>query len=70
MRKRTLTKEQKVAHQLSDMLNDITLDLDMVGKYLGIHSSSVQFNRIQLIAEIAQHEKEEQYDREHHNPLF
>jgi hypothetical protein len=68
--RKSLSKEQKVAKQLSDMLNDITLDLDMVGKYLGIHSSSVQFNRIQLIAEIAQFEKESQYDREHHNSLF
>ena len=68
--RKSLTKEQKVAKQLSDMLNDVTLDLEMVGKYLGIHSSSVQFNRIQLIAEIAQFEKENQYDRASHNSLF
>ena len=70
MRRKTLTKEQKVAKQLADMLNDITLDLDMVGKYLGVDSSSVQFNRIQHIADVAQFEKEEQYDRLSHNPLF
>ncbi len=68
--RKTLTKEQKVAKQLADMLNDLTLDLDMVGKYVAVHSSSVQFNRIQLIADVAQFEKEAQYDRNTHNPLF
>jgi hypothetical protein len=70
MRKRAITKEMKVAKQLADMLNDITLDLDMVGKYLALHSTSSQFNRIQLISEVAQFEKESQYDREHINALF
>jgi len=68
--RRSLTKEQKIAKQLSEILNDLTLDLDMVGKYLGLHSSSVQFNRIQHIADVAQFEKEGQYDRLNHNPLF
>jgi len=68
--RKTLTKEQKVAKQIADMLNDLTLDLDMVGKYVAKHSSSVQFNRIQLIADVAQFEKEAQYDRNTHNPLF
>ena len=70
MRRKTMTKEMKVAKQLSDMLNDVTLDLDMVGKYLAIHSSSIQFNRIQIIAETAQYEKEAQYDRLAHHSLF
>ena len=68
--RKTLTKEQKVAKQFADMLNDLTLDLDMVGKYVAVHSSSVQFNRIQVIADVAQYEKEAQYDRLTHNPLF
>lgn len=68
--RKTLTKEQKVAKQFADMLNDLTLDLDMVGKYVAVHSSSVQFNRIQVIADVAQIEKEAQYDRNTHNPLF
>lgn len=68
--RKTLTKEQKVAKQITDILNDLNLDLDMVGKYVALHSSSVQFNRIQLIADVAQFEKEAQYDRLTHNPLF
>lgn len=64
------TKEMKIAKQLSNLLLDVTLDLDMVGKYLAIHSSSVEFNRIQAIAETAQFEKEAQYDRLNHNSLF
>lgn len=68
--RRSQTKEQKIAKMLADILNDITLDLDHVGKYLAIHSSSVQFNRIQHIAEVAQLEKEEQYDRLAHHSLF
>jgi hypothetical protein len=68
--RKSQTKEMKVAKQLSAMLNDVTLDLDMVGKYLAIHSSSVEFNRIQAIAETAQFEKENQYDRLSHNSLF
>ena len=64
------TKEMKIAKQLSNLLLDVTLDLDMVGKYLAIHSSSVEFNRIQTIAETAQFEKEAQYDRLSHHSLF
>jgi hypothetical protein len=68
--RRTISKEQKIAKQLADILNDVTLDLDMVGKFLALHSSSVQFNRIQAIAETAQYEKEAQYDRLTHHSLF
>jgi hypothetical protein len=68
--RRIISKEQKVAKQLADILNDVTLDLDMVGKFLALHSSSVQFNRIQTIAETAQYEKEAQYDRLAHHSLF
>lgn len=68
--RRTISKEQKVAKTLADILNDVTLDLDMVGKFLALHSSSVQFNRIQAIAETAQYEKEAQYDRLTHHSLF
>ncbi|NBU99936.1 MAG: hypothetical protein EBS31_00475 [Burkholderiaceae bacterium] len=52
------TKELRVAKQISNLVNDLTLDLDQVGLYLaGNHS--VTYRRILEIAEAARWEKEE-----------
>jgi hypothetical protein len=52
------TKELRVAKQISNLVNDLTLDLDQVGLYLaGNHS--VTYRRILEIAEAARWEKEQ-----------
>ena len=62
MRKKLITKEEKVAIQLSTILADLRLDLDMVGKYLVQSTPTVIYNRLIVIADSAQAEKEEQYN--------
>ena len=54
------TKELKVAIKMSDLVNDLTLDLDQVGIYLAT-SYPVTYRRIMDIAEAAQWEKEQKY---------
>lgn len=62
MRRKLITKEEKVAIQLSNVLADLRLDLDMVGKYLVQLSPNVIYNRLITIADSAEHEKEQQYN--------
>lgn len=54
------TKELKVATKISDLVNDLTLDLDQVGIYLATNSA-ITYRRVLEIAEAAQYEKEERY---------
>lgn len=60
MRRIHQTKELKVATKISDLVNDLTLDLDQVGIYLATNSA-VTYRRVLEIAEAAQFEKEERY---------
>ena len=52
------TKELKVATKISDLVNDLTLDLDQVGVYLATNNS-ITYRRLVEIIEAAQWEKEE-----------
>lgn len=61
MRKKLVTKEEKVAIQLTNMLADLRLDLDMIGKYIVQISPNVIYNRLIVIADSAEHEKEQQH---------
>lgn len=69
MRKRLITKEEKVAIQLTNVLSDLRLDLDMVGEYLVQISPTLIYNRFMTIAESAEHSKESQHN-EHQYRLF
>jgi len=60
MRKKLITKEEKVAIQLSNVLADLRLDLDMVGKYLVQLSPNVIYNRLIILTDSAQEAKEQQ----------
>jgi hypothetical protein len=60
MRKLHQTKELKVATKISDLVNDLTLDLDQVGVYLATNNA-ITYRRVMDIAEAAQWEKEERY---------
>jgi hypothetical protein len=65
-----ISKEEKIALKLSDIVNDYTLNLDEVGKYFFRVAPKVSYNRILDIVEVAELERENQDVRNHHNPLF
>jgi len=62
MRKKLMTKEEKVAIQLTNVLSDLRLDLDMVGEYLVQLSPTLIYNRFMVIAESAEQSKENQHN--------
>jgi hypothetical protein len=65
-----ISKEEKIALKLSDIVNDYTLNLDEVGRYFYRVAPKVSYNRILDIVEVAELERENQDVRNHHNPLF
>lgn len=50
------TKETKVAQAISDLVNDLTLDLDQVGIYLA-SNNFITYNRVMIIIEAAKEER-------------
>jgi hypothetical protein len=70
MKKHKLTREEKIAKQIEDITSDLRLDLDLVGKYLAHISPTMSYNRLMIITEAAEFEKEGIDVRDHHNPLF
>jgi len=70
MRKKLITKEEKVAIQLSNVLSDLRLDLDMVGQYLAESSPNVIYNRLITIADSAEHTMQERYNHYNQYKLF
>lgn len=60
MRKKLVTKEERVAIQLTNVLSDLRLDLDMVGEYLVQLSPTLIYNRLITIADSAEQAKENQ----------
>ena len=65
-----ISKEEKIAIKMSEIVNDYTLNLDEVGRHFFRVAPQVSYNRIIEIVDIAEHEKEATNDRNHHNPLF
>jgi len=61
-----VTREQKVAKAIIDMLSDIRLDLDIIGLYLGKYARTVIFNRFEIIYEAAKEEAEREDTYEEH----
>ncbi len=70
MKSKRITKEERVAKSLIELVNDFTLDLDQVGRYVAEQSPSVLYNRLDVVADSAREKKEELYDRLNINPLF
>jgi hypothetical protein len=70
MRKRTPTREEKIAVKISDLLSPVDLDLDNVGFFLANLPSKIHYNRLVLIAESAVAEQERINDRVNHNTFF
>jgi hypothetical protein len=56
--RKVVTDEEKLAKRLSDSISDLRLDLEMVSLYLSQISPNVVINRILLMAEFLQEEKE------------
>jgi hypothetical protein len=65
-----VSKEEKIARKLSEIVNDYTLDLDEVGRYFYRVAPKVSYNRILDIVDVAEMERENADVRNHHNPLF
>jgi hypothetical protein len=53
------SKNEKVAEQLTVLVNDVTLDLDQIGEYIAHRASNVSYRRLIEIAETAKYEREE-----------
>jgi hypothetical protein len=68
--RRIITEEEKAAKKISNVVSDIRLDLDSVGIYLARYSPTISYNRLLLIAESAEFEKENIDVRNAHEPLF
>jgi hypothetical protein len=60
MRKKIITKEEKLAKIILDKLADLTLDLEMVGYYIAYNVRGVLYNRFTIISETADQEREKQ----------
>jgi len=58
-----MTEEEKIAKKLSEIVSDLRLDLELIGSYLAGIAPTVSYNRLQVIAESAEHEKERMNDR-------
>lgn len=65
-----LTEEEKAAKKLAQIVNDLTLDLDLVGVYLARYEATVLHNRLSVVVESAEYEKEMNNVRNSLNPLF
>jgi hypothetical protein len=70
MRKKQVTKEEKVAKTIIECVNDFTLDLDSVGRYIAEQSNSVLYNRLDVVADSARETKEELHERLNHNRVY
>jgi hypothetical protein len=53
------SREEKVAEKIAQLLDSLTLDLDQVGKYIARFLPTTIYNRLLIIAEAAEHEKED-----------
>lgn len=64
------SEEEKVAEKIAQIVSNVNLDLDSVGIYLARIRPSISYNRLMLIAESAEFEKENIDVRNQHHPLF
>lgn len=55
--RRIRTPEEKVAKQLADIVNDVSIDLDEVGIHLAINQPHISYLRLENVVEAAKEEK-------------
>ena len=65
-RKHIVTREEKVAQTIIDLVCDLRLNLDMIGLYLAQISRRTEFSRVEVVIESAQANKDTMKDREAH----
>jgi hypothetical protein len=65
MRRKIITKEEKLAKIILEKIADITLDLEMVGYYIAYNVRGVLYNRFTIISETAEEERERLNGRNH-----
>jgi phage regulator Rha-like protein len=65
-----MTNEEKIAQNIGKAVSDLTLDIEAVGKYLAQNVPSISYNRLIVIAEAAEAEKESIYVRNTSYPLW
>jgi hypothetical protein len=53
------SKNEAVAEKLSVLVNDLTLNLDLIGEYIARSAPNVTYRRLMEIAEAARYEREE-----------
>jgi hypothetical protein len=56
--KHRITDEERTVIKLNNLLSDLRIDLEQVGRYLARQSPTVVYNRLITVAESAQFEKE------------
>jgi homoserine acetyltransferase len=56
--KQKTTEEEKIALKLGNILSDLRVDIEQVGRYVARTSPNVVYNRLITVAESAQYEKE------------
>lgn len=54
-----MTEEEKVALSIGKYITDLRLDVELVGRYIARALPNVAYNRLIVIAESAEFEKEE-----------
>jgi hypothetical protein len=57
-----VTDEEKAVIKINNILSDLRLDVEMIGRYLAKISPTVVYNRLITIAESAHYEKEENHN--------
>jgi hypothetical protein len=57
------TKEGRTAEKMAELVNDLTLNLDMVGIYLADLTSSILYNRLYQVFDSARKQKEYKYSQ-------
>jgi hypothetical protein len=55
--RRAISNEEKQANKIADILADLRLDLEMVGYYFGQNVSGTLYNRLLIVLERAEEEK-------------
>lgn len=66
MGREIVTREEKVAQKLVDMLTDLRLDLDMIGIYFSQLARRVTYSRFETVYESAKEHREGVGSREAH----
>lgn len=62
--RRIRTEEEKIAKKLADLVSNVSIDLDQIGIYLA-NLPNIYYNRLMLVIESAEHEKEMRNVRQH-----